>query len=106
MLVQTWKEEIDRVKNDPEYTAKQKENLTAYYEMQIRLSEYAAQEKAKQKARRRARRLIEQHKRLTAKIQKVDQEFKKIFYDDGKDRAFSYGTRREFRLKHMDGIQL
>jgi len=101
-----WKEERTRTQQDPEFTDQQKKNLDGYFEIQIRLAEYEVQKKARQKARARAIDLVKRHKRLTAQIQAVAQEFNKIFYFDGENRAFSYGDRRAFRAKYLEGHEL
>lgn len=94
-----WKQEIERIKQDSEFTDQQKKNLIAYYQLQEYIEESKRKEKEKQRLKARCLRLLKTKRRLAEKLKETEKEFSKLLYDDN---VFSYFERRRFILKHEE----
>jgi predicted RNase H-like nuclease (RuvC/YqgF family) len=97
--IKMYQEQIESVKADPQYDAKQKENIVSFYEMEIWQINYKKEREERRRKKIRAAALARKVERLKAQLLSTQKELSTLVYDF---KVFNTSESRDFRSKHEE----
>jgi len=100
--IKMYQEQIESVKADPQYDAKQKENIIAFYELEIWQINYRKEREERRRKKIKAAALARKVEKLKAQLLSTQKELSILVYDF---KVFNTSESRDFRTKHEEAFK-